>query len=622
MRTLLAKSGLLLALLPPLTAGAALRAQESAIILPATYDPTRSHPIVILLPFTSGNAGRLLSGYVSQAVRDAGGASSDVSGIDALLDRFYPGGAGREELAFILACGFGHAEDYATEDAWSATIVRCEDEILADLGVHAAHYSLDTTRVVLAGYSMGGDLAWALTLRNPRRFLGAIVMGSRASYRTAAARMAALATRDARITFTLGDHEEEVRLSGARAAAALLERHGVAHRHVLVPGSGHDPAPLTEFGQALRFVLGEPPSRPPPGSAGRWLSVAAGASHACALAADSTAHCWGVNGVEGRLGDGTTDSSGSYPAPVAGGHRFRSLSTTADHTCGVVRDGRVVCWGDNTGFKLGDQTDSSRTRPVHAGPHPFAMVDAGARYTCAAHQIGTLYCWGTDSIGLLAIGRVRSRYPIPVTQNRRIPAVSTGYDYSCALDADSVAWCWGAGFFSSRIPAVTNLLQLSYTLRFRAITTGAGFACGLTADGTAYCWGYSRGGNLGTGRRATNSYAPVLVAGGHRFLALDAGENHVCGVTTDHAAYCWGRNDHDQLGVAFGATRDVPSPVLGGLRFVSVSAGKDFTCGVTVSGALWCWGENGQGQLGAGHQWDLNRPVTVQNPREASRPSR
>ncbi len=227
--------------------------------------------------------------------------------------------------------------------------------------------------------------------------------------------------------------------------------------------------------------------------------------------------------------------------------------------------------------------------------------------------------------------------PVIAGDGLRLTAISSGFFHTCGLDAEGQAWCWGDNAYrqlgtegptvacDATSECVMRPVRVATDLRFQAISTSHTFTCALTMDGAAVCWGggYEGGGagNLGTGQ-PRRSATPVAVAGGHRFLALDAGENHVCGVTTDHAAYCWGRNDHDQLGVAFGATRDVPSPVLGGLRFVSVSAGKDFTCGVTVSGALWCWGENGQGQLGAGHQWDLNRPVTVQNPREASRPSR
>ncbi|MEK7667479.1 MAG: hypothetical protein AAB409_02405 [Gemmatimonadota bacterium] len=626
---ILTRTGPLLALLVLLTGGHTLSAQEnSTIVLPPGYDSTRSYPAVVLLPFTGGGAPRLLSAYAAQAGLRSRARDSAEQQLAALLGYMYPQGAGREAFAVMLSGGWGREEDYATADAWSATIVRYEDEILADLSVFAARHSLDTTRIVLAGYSMGGDLAWALSLRNPRRFRGAIVMGSRASYRTAASRMTVLAAREARYFFTVGDHEEPVRLEGARAAAGLLERHGVAHRLRVIPETGHDPAPLEEFEQALRFVLW---NSPPPsavvdlgtgaGGAGRWRAVSAGASHTCALATDSAAYCWGHNGFEGRLGDGTIRSR-SYPAPVAGGAAFRSLQSTADHTCGLARDGALSCWGDNSGAKLGDGSDSSRAQPVRsAGGYRFAAVDAGGGHTCGVTTDGRLYCWGSGSSGQLgAATRSRSRVPFPVTGTRRYRAVAAGYSYVCGLEVDGTAYCWGAGNLGpgtrqSRVP-----VPVPGPHRFESITAGPGHACGLTADGVAYCWGDDGGGYFGAGPVAS-SFEPVPVGGGLRFLGLDAGASHTCGVTTDHAAYCWGRNERGQLGNGSTSNSNVPTPVAGGLRFASVSAGTSFTCGATTAGAAWCWGWNHAGQLGDGSRRDSTVPVAVLNPRETP-PSR
>ena len=80
-------------------------------------------------------------------------------------------------------------------------------------------------------------------------------MSSRASYRLRAVELAALARRQPRYYFALGTQDDPQRLAGARAAAALLERHGVAFRYEEIPGAGHDPAPLPMFTDALDFVL-------------------------------------------------------------------------------------------------------------------------------------------------------------------------------------------------------------------------------------------------------------------------------------------------------------------------------------------------------------------------------
>jgi alpha-tubulin suppressor-like RCC1 family protein len=94
----------------------------------------------------------------------------------------------------------------------------------------------------------------------------------------------------------------------------------------------------------------------------RFVAIAAGAGHTCALAGDGSAYCWGQN-TSGQLGDaGTTD----HPAPVAvaGEHVFASVHAFASHTCAANRSGEAFCWGANLDGQLGDGTREQRTRPV------------------------------------------------------------------------------------------------------------------------------------------------------------------------------------------------------------------------------------------------------------------
>lgn len=57
------------------------------------------------------------------------------------------------------------------------------------------------------------------------------------------------------------------------------------------------------------------------------------------------------------------------------------------------------------------------------------------------------------------------------------------------------------------------------------------------------------------------------------------GVGHTCGVTTDSVAYCWGGNEHGQLGNGTHTESLWPVRVrAGGLRFRPVTAGGDQTC--------------------------------------------
>src|SRR5258707_8919242 len=74
-------------------------------------------------------------------------------------------------------------------------------------------------------------------------------------------------------------------------------------------------------------------------------NIAAGASHACRLADNGLASCWGDNS-HGELGDGSETSSAN-PIAVSGGLRFTAIAAGAARTCGIVESGAAYCWGVN-----------------------------------------------------------------------------------------------------------------------------------------------------------------------------------------------------------------------------------------------------------------------------------
>ena len=227
------------------------------VVLPPGYDPSRTYPVVEILPPTGNTAEALLQIYLSRVGLGRLYREDPERQIAALLPYLVPD-AGADHPTppvFILASGRGNAADYRTAAAWSRTIARYEQQVRADLRAVAARHRVDTSRFVVAGFSMGGDLAWALTLRNPDLLHGAIVMASRASYRPSDAGAAAPALRRARFFLTMGAADDPTRRRLALAAAALLERLGVAHEFRMIEGAGHEPAPVATFAEALRYVL-------------------------------------------------------------------------------------------------------------------------------------------------------------------------------------------------------------------------------------------------------------------------------------------------------------------------------------------------------------------------------
>src|SRR5438876_341935 len=176
--------------------------------------------------------------------------------------------------------------------------------------------------------------------------------------------------------------------------------------------------------------------------------VVAGAEHACALLGDSTVRCWGA-GDSGQRGDGTFNNSSTVPVAVGGLTGAVSVVTGGYHTCALLGDGTVWCWGGNIEGQLGDGTSgSSSSPPVHvSGISSAVAVSGGYRHTCALLGDGTVQCWGRNLEGQLGDGTTTSS-PTPVRVGGITGAVAIaagqGGVHTCALLADGSVKCWGA----------------------------------------------------------------------------------------------------------------------------------------------------------------------------------
>lgn len=151
------------------------------------------------------------------------------------------------------------------------------------------------------------------------------------------------------------------------------------------------------------------------------------------------------------------------------------------------------------------------------------------------------------------------------------------------------------------------------SLDFATVTSGMGHTCALAVDGTAWCWGNNDHGQLGTGDKSPIS-RPAPVAGGLTFSSIAAGAGYTCAVTPGGVAYCWGDNSMMELGNRqAGKTSTTPVPVLSAPTFASTGGASNMahSCALTTTQTAYCWGYNRFGMVGNGSVADEPFPLAV-----------
>lgn len=243
-----------------------------------------------------------------------------------------------------------------------------------------------------------------------------------------------------------------------------------------------------------------------------------GGFHTCAILSDRTMRCWGRN-QDGQVGNGdnTTDVSVPQP-PVPGLTGVVAATAGGYHTCALMPDATVRCWGRNTRGQLGDGSDSFfSTTPVPvSGLTTATAISGGGWHTCALLQNGTVQCWGENDWGQLGNALPYSNVPVTVAGISNAVGISTGVRHSCATLADGTARCWGIndngqlgnGTTANSSSPVT-VSGLSGPIQ---IAAGTLHSCALMADRSGQCWGDNTFGQLGNGT-TSDALTPSRVSG-------------------------------------------------------------------------------------------------------------
>jgi alpha-tubulin suppressor-like RCC1 family protein len=366
--------------------------------------------------------------------------------------------------------------------------------------------------------------------------------------------------------------------------------------------------------------------------------ITAGVAHTCALISDGTVTCWG-NNVYGRLGTGD-DTNRNVPVAVTGGalanKTVTDITASLIHTCALISDGTVTCWGYNSYGQLGDGSNTDSNVPVAVTGGVLANktvidITAGTYHACALISDGTVACWGNNSAGQLGDGSNTNRnVPVAVAggalSGKTVTHITAGDYHTCALISNGTVTCWGdnsagqlgdGGTTASNVPvavAVAGGVLANRTVT--NITTGGYHTCALISDGTVTCWGLNASGQLGTGD-TYNRTVPVAVAGGalanKTVTDITAGRSHTCALISDGTVTCWGENSNGQLGDGGTTASNVPLAifVLDNKNVTDITGGFGHSCALILNGTATCWGYNGDGQLGNGTTTNSNTPVDV-----------
>jgi alpha-tubulin suppressor-like RCC1 family protein len=351
-------------------------------------------------------------------------------------------------------------------------------------------------------------------------------------------------------------------------------------------------------------------------NAGFQASISAGAYHTCAVLGNGAVKCWGRNDV-GQLGN-RSNVSRSYPVQVAGlTAGVIGISAGRTHTCAVTISGAAKCWGDNQSGQLGNGSniDSNRPVAVRGLNNGVASISAGSDHTCAVLIAGGVKCWGAGGYGRLGDGsNASSNVPLNVVDlGTQVKSIAAGGFHTCALLVDGVVKCWGwsvngqlGNGSTFDVDGPVTVIDLDEAV---AISTGSLHTCALTTAGELKCWGSNGQKQLGRSR-IQQSASPLVVSGlGDDITTISSSGSSSCAMSSAGIAKCWGWNQFGGLGDGTTISRHQPVQVIGLTNLKAITVGSSHTCAVTALRRMRCWGYNQDGEVG-----NLGNAPTVLEP--------
>ena len=303
-------------------------------------------------------------------------------------------------------------------------------------------------------------------------------------------------------------------------------------------------------------------------------NIALGGGHSCVLTGSGDVWCWGRNDY-GQVGNGREDGSEQH-VPTEVITDAVNIALGFHHSCAVLTDGKVKCWGWNGGGQLGDGTTTDSASPVevigimNATSIALGGYDSWGGHSCAVLTNGKVLCWGNNGNGQLGDGGIiDSSSPAEVENLVNATIVASGSAHTCALLLDGKVKCWGYNIEGS-VGDGTNVDRLSPVdvmgiTNAKSIAVGAGsvHSCAIIANTKVRCWGWNQDGQLGDGSGSYNSLTPVDVSGIVNATSIALGTSHSCSLLASKQMFCWGLNEYGQVGDGTSFSSIIPVEVVG-----------------------------------------------------------
>jgi predicted peptidase len=194
----------------------------TVVVLPAGYDAQKTYPALVLMPPTNRTAAEFFNWAMSEAYRKRTG----------------------DPFIVILPPERGSRGDYGSGGAFESAIAYYEKAVRDNLKGIIGKYNIDTSRVAIGGFSLGADLAWAISIRNPDLFKSAILIDSLCTYRLAK-NLNQLTAKKFRYVLIAGRKEGGEVTHPMQDVKAILDQHNIANIYKAFPNASH--AAIVEF---------------------------------------------------------------------------------------------------------------------------------------------------------------------------------------------------------------------------------------------------------------------------------------------------------------------------------------------------------------------------------------